>query len=339
MKSVGVIGLGDMGIGLANNILKAGFPTVGFDLREERLELLEAAGGRRAANCAELGAACDAVFVMVMSGSQVHDVVVGETGVLKGMERGKTVIVSATIFPAEVRALEAPLAEQGMHLIDSPVSGGKSGADSGTLTLMTAAKNDVLEQNRDVLDAVSKVVFHVGEEIGQGQIVKAALQAMIGCTFAATFESLVMGHKAGVKGETLFQVFQASAVGSPLFENCARQILDRKFENTGSHIATMYKDLGISMGVAREAGAAMFTTSAAYELFQAGISRFPEGDNWSIVKWLAGVHRVSCRSCLPKTWKRPGIRSGKRSRNTVSDRRGGGPSRPTPPSVPVAPML
>ncbi len=289
MKTVGVIGLGDMGIGLARNILGAGFPVVGFDLREERLGLLEAAGGRRAANCREIGAACDAAFVMVMNGSQVREVVIGETGLLNGMDRGKTVIVSATIFPAEARALEAPLAEKGIHLMDSPVSGGKSGADNGTLTLMTAAKSEVLEQNRDVLDAVSKVVFHVGNQIGQGQTVKAALQAMIGCTFAATFESLVMGHKAGVAGETLFEVFQSSAVGSPLFENCARQILDRKFENTGSHIGTMYKDLGISMGVAREAGAAMFTTSAAYEMFQAGISRFPEGDNWSVVKWLEEI--------------------------------------------------
>ncbi len=106
MKTVGVIGLGNMGIGLARNLLAAGFSTVGFDLREERLELLEQAGGQRAANCAELGAACDAVFVMVLNGSQVHDVVLGENGVLNSLEAGNTGIVSGTILPAEVRALE-----------------------------------------------------------------------------------------------------------------------------------------------------------------------------------------------------------------------------------------
>ena len=157
---------------------------------------------------------------------------------------------------------------------------------------MTAAKADVLEANRDVLDAISKVVFHVGEQIGQGQTVKAALQAFIGTTFAAIFESLVLGHKAGVKGETLFNVFRSSAVGSPLFENCARLIMDRRFKGTGSHIGTMYKDLGITMSLAREAGVAMFTTSAAYELFQAGISRFPDEDNWSIVKLLEEIART-----------------------------------------------
>jgi len=289
MKTVGVIGLGDMGIGLARNLLASGFSTLGYDLREERTAMLEESGGGRAASCASLGQDCDAVFVMVLNGSQVQDAVLGQGGLLEAMEPGKTVIVTATILPAEVRALESPLTAKGVNLIDTPVSGGKSGADNGALTLMTAAKADVLTQNRDVLDAISKVVFHVGEEIGQGQTVKAALQAMIGCTFAATFESLVMGHKAGVKGETLFNVIQASAVGSPLFENCARLILDRKFENTGSHIGTMYKDLGITMSVAREAGASMFATSAAYEMFQAGISRFPDDDNWAIVKWLEEI--------------------------------------------------
>ncbi|MCP5113211.1 MAG: NAD-binding protein, partial [bacterium] len=114
-------------------------------------------------------------------------------------------------------------------------------------------------------------------------------QAFIGCTFAATFESLVLGHKAGVKGETLFKVISASAAGSPLFENCARQVLDRKFQGTGSQISTMYKDIGISMSLAREAGAAMFTTSAAYELFQSGISMFPDEDNWCVAKVLEQI--------------------------------------------------
>ena len=76
---------------------------------------------------------------------------------------------------------------------------------------------------------------------------------------------------------------------SPFFKNCAKLILDRAFKDTGSHIGTMYKDLGITMSLARQAGAAMFTTSAAYEMFQAGISRFPDEDNWAIVKWLEEI--------------------------------------------------
>jgi len=226
---------------------------------------------------------------MVLNGTQAKDAIFGENGLIHKLDAGDTVIISATITPAEMRDIAAGLQAKDIAVIDTPVSGGKSGADSGTLTLMTAAKKDVLEDNRPVLEAVSAKLFHVGEEIGQGQTVKAALQAFIGTSFTAIFESLVLGSAAGIPGKTLFEVFGASGVSSPLFRNCAELILDRKFKGTGSHIGTMYKDLGITMQMARECGAAMFSTAAAYELFQAGISLFPEEDNWSIVKLLEQI--------------------------------------------------
>jgi 3-hydroxyisobutyrate dehydrogenase-like beta-hydroxyacid dehydrogenase len=289
MKQVGIVGLGDMGMGIAKNIIKNGFPLTGFDLRDSRMAELETLGGKRAASCREVGESCDVAFVMVLNGDQVKEAVLGPDGLSEGLQQGATIIVSATINPAEVRELEAPLAAKGINLIDTPVSGGKSGAEEGALTLMAAASADVLEKNRDVLDAISKAVFHVGDEIGQGQTVKAALQALIGTTFAAIFESLVLGAAAGIKGETLYEVFASSGVSSPLFKGCAKLIMERKFKDTGSQITTMYKDLGITMGMARETGAAMFATSAAYELFQSGISLFPEEDNWSIVKLLEQI--------------------------------------------------
>ena len=136
------------------------------------------------------------------------------------------------------------------------------------------------------VESISKNMIHVGTNIGDGQTVKASLQSFIGATFTAIFESLVLGSKAGIDGQTLYDVFSTSGVSSPLFKNCAKLIMDRKFENTGSHISTMYKDLGITMDMAKKNGVPMFTTGAAFELFQAGISLYPEGDNWSIVKVL-----------------------------------------------------
>jgi putative dehydrogenase len=289
MKRVGIVGLGDMGIGLARNIVKSGFSLTGFDLREERLEILKDLGGKAASSSREVGEQSDAVFIMVLNGKQVYEVVTGENGLLQSMKPGSTIIVSATIEPKEVRVIAEPIFAKGINLIDTPVSGGKSGAEAGTLTMMAAAKKDVFEANYDVLQAVGENIFHVGEEVGKGQTVKAVLQAFIGASFTAIFESLVLGARAGVKGETLFEVFSASAVASPLFRNCAQLIMDRQFKNSGSHIGTMYKDLGISMAMAKENGVAMFTTSAAYELFQAGISLFPDEDNWSIVKLLEQI--------------------------------------------------
>ncbi len=122
-----------------------------------------------------------------------------------------------------------------------------------------------------------------------GQTVKASLQALIGATFAGIFEALVLGAKAGVKGAVMYDVFTASGVRSPLLESCAKLIMDRAFKDTGSQITTMYKDLGITMDMARDCGVAMFTTGAAYELFQSGVSLFPDEDNWSVVKLLEQI--------------------------------------------------
>lgn len=295
MKRVGIIGLGDMGIGMAKNIIKSGFSLTGFDLRDERLKMLEDLGGKAASSPREVGEQANVVFIMVLDGKQVYEVATGEDGLLQSMKPGSTIIVSATIEPKQVRAVAESISGKGINLIDTPVSGGKSGAEDGTLTMMAAAKKDVFEANYDVLQAVGENIFHVGEEVGKGQTVKAALQAFIGASFAAIFESLVLGAGAGVKGETLFEVFSASGVSSPLFRNCAQLIMNRQFKNTGSHIGTMYKDLGISMAMAKENGVAMFTTSAAYELFRCGLSLFPDEDNWSIVKLLEQIAGVEVK--------------------------------------------
>ncbi|MFC1637220.1 NAD(P)-dependent oxidoreductase [Planctomycetota bacterium] len=289
MKKVGIVGLGDMGSGMAKNILKNGFSLTGFDLSEARMTELEEAGGTPAAHCRDVAENSDTIFVMVLNGNQVKQVVLGEGGLLEAAKPGTTIIISATIKPTEIRELVVPVTEKGINLLDTPVSGGKPGAENGTLTVMASGKIDVLEDNRKVLEAISKVIFHVGEEIGQGQTVKASLQAMIGTVFSAIFESMVLGAKAGVKGETLYKVFSASGINCGLYENCSKLILDRKFKNTGSQIATMYKDLGISVDLARETGVPLFATAAALQLFQAGISKFPDEDNWTCVKVLEDI--------------------------------------------------
>ena len=288
-KQIGIIGLGDMGFSMARNILKAGYQLTGFDLREERLEMLEALGGKRASSPAEVGEVADAVFIMVMTGKQAESIVSGEDGLLKTMNPGKTILLTATIEPHEARSIGKTVAKKGVHLIDAPVSGGQNGAESGTLALMAAADKEVWDENLDLMKAVGENIFHVGEEIGIGQTVKASLQALIGCTFTAIFESLVLGSKAGVSGKVLYEVFSASGVSSPLFKNCAKLIMDRKFKDTGSQIGTMYKDLGITMDLARQNGVPMFTTAAAQQLFQSGISKFPEEDNWTITKVLEEI--------------------------------------------------
>lgn len=284
MKTVGVIGLGDMGFAMAKNLIAAGFATCGYDPRLERRDLLDGAGGAGLPSAKAVGERAEAVFVMVLNGDQARAAILEEDGVAAGMAEGGTVIVSATIKPAEVKEIAAALAERGISVIDTPVSGGRAGAEAGTLTMMAAAPTDVMEAQMDVLKAVGENIHHVGEDIGMGQTVKGALQAVMGATMASIYEAMVLGAKAGIPADTLVRVFTTSSAGSKLMRANMEAVAERKFTDTGSGIWTMYKDLGITIAMAREHGVPMFATAAALELFQAGIARFPDEDNQAVTK-------------------------------------------------------
>lgn len=297
--TAGVIGLGDMGSGLARNLLAAGFPTVGFDLDATRLQRFVGAGGVAARSAREVAEKAEAVFVMVLNGDQARSVLLGAEGVAAGMRAGGSVIMTATIKPSEVRQLAADLGTRDLHLVDSPVTGGYAGAQNGTLTLMAAATAERLAAVRPFLEAVSNKVFHVGDKPGDGQVMKACLQALIGSVYTATFEAAVLAAKSGIPGQVLYDVFTNSAASSVVTNNGLKKILDRAFVGTGSHIATMYKDLTISLDHARDTGVPLFTAAAAMQLFQAGKTRFPDEDNWCVTKVLEEIVDAQV------TWPRP----------------------------------
>jgi 3-hydroxyisobutyrate dehydrogenase/putative dehydrogenase len=237
-------------------------------------------GGSLETSISDIGKKCDAVFVMVMNGSQAKSIIFDEDGLAKNMEEGSTVILSATIKPSEAEEIGQLIKDTGIKFIDTPVSGGFPGAQSGTLTLMASAPEDVMSKNRDVLQAISSNIHHVGTEAGQGQTVKACLQSLIGAQFSATFEAAALAAKAGISGEVLHTVFSTSSAGCGIVNNALQKIIDRQFEGTGSHINTMHKDLTISLNLAENLGVPMHTASAAMQIFHAGRTKYPDGDNW-----------------------------------------------------------
>jgi putative dehydrogenase len=287
-KTVGFVGLGNMGFGMALNLLKAGFTVRGADIRDEPKARLVEAGGIAAATNAEVADGADAVFVMVVNAAQAQDVIFGEAGLVENLRAGATIILTATIGSQQAQTIAAGLAEKGIHMIDSGVSGGLPSANAGTLTLMASGPKAVFDENLDVLQAVgdTESIFHVGEEIGAGQVVKACMQALVGVTFAGTFEALVLGAKAGVKPEVLLDVLGNSVVGSTLFKRATSYAMKREFVDTGSHLAVTWKDLGLTLDLAREAGAPMPSTALANQLFQTGMAMYPGEDNWALVKVL-----------------------------------------------------
>ena len=284
MKTTGVIGLGNMGMGIAKNLLKNGFEVKGYDIVEKKREELKGYGGIHCESPADVGVGTDVVIVMVMNGKQANEVVFGDNGLVKTMKKGSVLFLTATIGMTYAQEMAVGLRKYGIEMIDSGVSGGLSGAHNGTLTLMAAGKREIYDSLTDVMAAFSTNPNYVGSEPGQGQVVKSCLQALIGAEFTATFELMTMGAKAGVDPQILLEVISTSGGGCGVFKNCVPLIMDRKFKDTGSAITTMYKDICITMDLARELGCYMPTAAMAREVFQAGMSKFPDEDNWSVVK-------------------------------------------------------
>ena len=300
MPSVGVIGLGDMGSGIAKNLIAHGFETWGRDLIDARHAAFGDMGGHMAASTADVGAHAQFVFVMVMKGAEAHDVILGDGGLASSMAPGGTILLTSTVKPAEARAIGHGLQGTGLHLIDSPVSGGYPGAQGGTLTMMAAAPPAVLDDAKPVMDAVSAAIHCVGTAPGEGQVVKACLQSLIGSIFSATFEAAALAAKAGVPGQVILDVFSTSSAGSGITNNALQKIIDRQFEGTGSHINTMHKDLTISMALGEELGVPLHTAAAAMQIFHAGRTRHPNGDNWICTKVIeeivgAELHRDAAK--------------------------------------------
>ena len=288
-QRVGVVGLGEMGSGLARNLIRAGFAVSGFDLSQTRMIAFEEMGGYPAENAAVAGEGAIAAFVMVMDGCQARSVIFGDNGLAESMPSGSTIIMTATITASETRELARDLEPTGIRIIDSPVSGGFPGAQSGTLTMMAAANEELLNDNREVMEAVSATIHHVGSEPGMGQTVKACLQSLIGSIFTATFEATVLAAKSGVRAEAFQKVVSTSSAGSTAATTAMENIIEGRFEGTGSHIATMHKDMTIAMDLARDAGVPLFTAATAMQLFQAGITKHPEGDNWAVTKIMEDI--------------------------------------------------
>jgi putative dehydrogenase len=284
MTSVGVVGLGDMGSGIARNLIKNGFETWGIDLIPDRNESFAAIGGNVAETVAEVGSNAQIVFVMVMKGAEAQDVILGVDGLSKNMAVGGVILLTSTVKPSEARSIGTGLNNTGLEMIDSPVSGGYPGAQGGTLTLMVAACDAALEKAKPAMEAVSAAIHRVGTKAGEGQVVKACLQSLIGSIFSATFEAAALAAKAGVPGQVILDVFSTSSAGSGITNNALEKIIDRQFEDTGSHINTMHKDLTISMALGEELGVPLHTAAAAMQIFHAGRTRYPNGDNWICTK-------------------------------------------------------
>ncbi|MBB1635527.1 L-threonate dehydrogenase [Cupriavidus sp. UME77] len=288
-KSIGVIGLGAMGNGVAHSLLRAGFKVHACDLRPDVLQRFADAGGIPCASPAELGGKCDVVVTLVVNAAQTEAVLFGEQGAASSLRPGTLVIASATVPPGFAEALGKRLGERGILLLDAPVSGGAARAASGEMTMMTSGPAEAYALAEDVLAAMAGKVYRLGDAHGAGSKVKIINQLLAGVHIAAAAEAMALGLREGVDADALYEVITHSAGNSWMFENRVPHILSGDYTPL-SAVDIFVKDLGLVLDTARTSKFPLPLSAAAHQMFMMASSAGHGGeDDAAVIKIFPGI--------------------------------------------------
>ena len=260
---IGFIGLGVMGQPMAANLLRAGYELVVFNRSPHAPDELVGAGARKADGPREVAQQSDVTITMLPDSPQVSEVM---DGVLAGACRGQLVVDMSTISPITSRQLAGRAAEQGVELLDAPVSGGDVGARNGTLSIMVGGSRPAFEQALPIFEVLGQTITHVGD-VGAGQIVKACNQVVVALVIEAVSEALVLGSASGVDPATVIKVLSGGLAANRVMEVRGRNFLERDF-TPGFRVDLHHKDLGIALASARDCGAVLPLTAAVEQMLQ-----------------------------------------------------------------------
>jgi L-threonate 2-dehydrogenase len=194
----GVIGLGAMGLGIAQSLRRAQFDVRVFDVRGDAAQAFARDGGSACATAAQLAASCDVVVSAVVNAAQTEEVLFGEGGAAAAMRQGSAFMMCSTVDPNWSSALEGRLAERGLLYLDAPMSGGAAKAAAGELTMMTAGRPEAYAKCQPVLDAMAARVYRMGDRAGAGSKMKIVHQLLAGVHIAAAAEAMALGLREGV---------------------------------------------------------------------------------------------------------------------------------------------
>ena len=262
-----VFGLGSMGFGIAQSLIKARHTVYGYDVTDEPVDRLVKAGGQKA-RFADIASSVDVVVVVVLNAEQTEDVLFGEDGVVASLEAGAAIISSATVSPDFARQMESRCQAKGIHYLDAPISGGSIKAASGALSVMASGTPQAFAQARPALDAISEKVFELGAEAGAGSAMKVVNQMLAGVHIASMAEAITFGMTQGVAPDEFLEVISQCAGTSWMLENRAPHVIAGDY-TPHSAIDIWLKDLGIVLDIAKDAKFGAPLTAAALQQFVA----------------------------------------------------------------------
>lgn len=274
METVGFVGLGNMGWAMATNVRKAGYALVVHDLRGEVARHFGEGGGRVAASAAEVARLSDVVVSSLPGPAEVEAVALGPGGVLEGIRPGGVYVDTSTSRPTLIRRIAPRFAERGAHVLDAPVSGGKTGAETRNLAVMVGGERAVFERVRPVLAALGDKVFYAGA-IGAGSVCKL-VHNMIGHSVRqAVAEGLTLGVKAGVEAEAVWECVRRGALGRMhyLHEGLPRTVFRDRYDPPTFSLALARKDIALATELGREYDVPMPLTNLAEQIAVEAVNR------------------------------------------------------------------
>ncbi|WP_370084196.1 2-hydroxy-3-oxopropionate reductase [Streptacidiphilus sp. MAP12-16] len=291
-RTIAFIGLGIMGSPMAANLVKAGHTVTGYNLTQEPIDKLVAAGGRGAAGIAEAVADAEVVITMVPADPHVEQAILGEGGVLDNVKPGTLIIDMSSITPQTSIKVAAAAKEKGVRTLDAPVSGGEAGAIEAVLSIMVGGEADDFAEAKPLFDALGTTVIHVGPA-GAGQTVKAANQLIVAVNIQVVAEAVVFLENAGVDLEAALDVLAGGLAGSTVLNRKKANMVNREFA-PGFRIDLHHKDMGIVTAAARAVEAPLPVGSLVAQLVASARANGDGSLDHSAL--LRGVERLAGRT-------------------------------------------
>jgi 3-hydroxyisobutyrate dehydrogenase-like beta-hydroxyacid dehydrogenase len=285
-RRLGFIGLGAMGFHMATRLAEAGYPLAIFDTRREVLESFRGQDVRIQPSPTEVANHADVVLVSLPSPHAAKEVALGQNGLIHG-KRIKIYIDLSTTGESVAGEIGEALLGKGIQVLDSPVSGGVPGAQTGTLSLMIAGDKSIYDECHPMLSHIGSKIFYIGSKVGQAQAMKVINNLLSSAALALTSEAMVLGVKAGLDPSIMIDVLNVSSGrNSATQDKFKRSILNRKFDY-GFKTGLAYKDIKLYLELAEKLNVPMFLGSAVGSFWKYVLTQGGENeDNTCVIKYI-----------------------------------------------------
>ncbi len=247
---IGFIGIGQMGFPMANRIIDAGYELSLFDIRKEITQPLIDKGAKFSESPKKMAITCDIILSSLPGPKEVEEIVYGNEGLIYGWKSGDIYIDMSTNSPTTIRRIAESAIQKGVSVLDAPVSGGVTGAKRGTLSIMVGGDPNVLEKVRKILEVLGSKIFHVGD-VGCGNVAKLINNMIALCCNAACAEGFVLGVKAGISPEILYEVLISGTANNWNLQQYPNTVFKENFE-PGFRIELAHKDIQLALSLGTE---------------------------------------------------------------------------------------